>query len=116
MKILWLSHLIPYPPKGSVLQRSYHLLNELSKNNSIDLLAFHQENLMKPIYPDLNEGLKVSLNVLSGICKHVEFFSIPSLAGNSQAGLALKSLFTKDPYSINWLKSQDYGAAVEKAL
>lgn len=116
MKILWLSHLIPYPPKGGVLQRSYHLLNELSKNNSIDLLAFQQTNLMKPVYPDISEGLKISKSVLSGICNYVEFFSIPSLSSNSQALLALKSLFTKDPYNINWLKSQEYGAAVEKAL
>ena len=33
LKILWLSHLVPYPAKGGVLQRANNLLKELAKYN-----------------------------------------------------------------------------------
>ena len=50
MKVLWLSHLVPYPPKGGVLQRAYYLLREASKYHEVDLLAFNQPGLIGPLF------------------------------------------------------------------
>ena len=47
MNILWLSHLVPYPPTGlGVLQRSYNLIRELSRAHPVYLLAFIQKKLL----------------------------------------------------------------------
>ena len=109
MRILWLSHLIPYPPKGGVLQRAYYLLREIAKHHQVDLLAFNQPDLIRPLYPSVDEGLRVAYEELTRFCAKVEFLSIPSeqrLGGRYR--LALTSLLSKDPYNINWLKSAEF--------
>jgi glycosyltransferase involved in cell wall biosynthesis len=114
MKILWLSHLIPYPPKGGVLQRSYNLIKELAKYHEIDLLAFNQLSLINSFYNSTEEGLNEAKSVLEKICKQVLFFEIP--IDNYRWGkyvLALKSLVYK-PYNINWLKSNAFKIKLKK--
>jgi glycosyltransferase involved in cell wall biosynthesis len=110
MKLLWLSHLIPYPPKGGVLQRSFYLLRELSKHHEIDLLAFNQKDLIAPLYKgDIERGLVDAHQELSKICNDVEFFDIE--CDSKAAGkmlLALTSLFSRYPYTINWLRSETF--------
>lgn len=110
MKILWLSHLIPYPPKGGVLQRSYHLIKELAYHHTVDLLAFNQTGLISPFYDgDIEKALNDARQHLSTICNKVEFFPIPNEAKHTgKQGLALKSLFTPAPYTINWLRSSKF--------
>ena len=107
MKILWLSHLVPYPPKGGVLQRSYNLLREVSKDHEVYLLAFVQSELIQRMFPDLARGKEEALAALQSFCSRVQFIPIPSeekLYGKYR--LAIRSLFTWEPYAINWLKSE----------
>ncbi|MBM4340567.1 MAG: hypothetical protein FJ110_13620 [Deltaproteobacteria bacterium] len=54
MNILWLSHVIPYPPKTGVLQRSFNLLKETSKIGNVYLLALHKKNVL-PMRYDIAE-------------------------------------------------------------
>ena len=106
MRILWLSHLVPYPPKGGVLQRSYNLVRETCKHHDLTLLAFIQSDLIKSRLSAMDTGLAEAHQHLSEFCDQVEFIEIP--CENSKYGkhlLALKSLFTIDPYTVNWLKS-----------
>lgn len=113
MKILWLSHLIPYPPKGGVLQRSYNLVREISKHHELTLIAFTQNDLLKTMFPSIEIGIEESLEHLGEYCKDIKFIEIPcehSRFGKYQ--LALKSLFTPDPYTINWLKSDEMRALI----
>ena len=117
MRILWLSHLVPYPPKGGVLQRAYYLLREISKYHDVDLLAFNQPDLIRPLFPSLEKGLKEARQVLQSFCRNVEFFAIPSDKNTlSKYQLALTSLFSKDPYTINWLKSEEYGETLARYI
>lgn len=117
MRILWLSHLVPYPPKGGVLQRSYNLIREVAKYHTVDLLAFNQTALLRPLFDDLDKGLAEAGTVLGSFCDNVEFLPIPSDQGRAGAYvLALKSLITKDPYTINWLKSKSFGKRIEQYL
>ena len=109
--------MIPYPPKGGILQRAYHLIHEVSHYHEVDLLAFHQPNLMRPLFENLNEGVKTSKNELSRFCNRVEFVDINSDQQRfGRHRLALKSLLTKDPYNINWLKSSQFADILQSML
>jgi polysaccharide biosynthesis protein PslH len=117
MKILWLSHLVPYPPKGGVLQRSYHLLRETARTNEVTLLAFNQSDLMARRFPTVRDGLREAKQALSEFCTSVEFFPIP--AEEYPLGkyfLALASLFTRAPYTVNWLHSSHFRSHLKHAL
>ena len=117
MKILWLSHLVPYPPKGGVLQRSYNLIREVSKYHEITLLAFTQTKLLKAMFSTFEAGLREAKEELDKFCNYVEFIEIPcESTGYGQYMLALKSIFSNDPYSINWLKSENMQAAIGRVI
>lgn len=117
MKVLWLSHLIPYPPKAGVSLRSYHLIKQLAERCELDLLAFNQRDLMGGFYDDIEQGLTEARADMSQFCNILDIVDIPSdklPQGNKL--LALKSLFTRAPYNINWLKSSAFRRALKKAL
>ncbi len=106
MKILWLSHLIPYPPKGGVLQRSFNLVKELAEANEVHLVCFIQPALLDHIYPDIQTACNETKKHLGQYCSHIEYLPIPSDASRfGKHLLALKSLFSTDSYTVNWLKS-----------
>lgn len=112
MNILWLSHNVPYPPIGGVLQRSYNLLRELASHHNIYLLAFNQKAIL-PSKRDIDRA-KIELQKL---CKYVEILPIPS--DSSQLAwytLVLRSLFTKDPYTVNWLKTRKMHERVQSVI
>lgn len=116
MKILWLSHLVPYPPKGGVLQRSYNLIRETSKYHSVSLLAFIQPDLIESRFPSLETGLKEAHEHLGEFCDQVTFIDIPCESSHfGKHLLALKSLLTKNPYTINWLISDSMRSAITQA-
>ena len=77
MKILWLSHLVPYPPRSGVAQRSYGLLRELAKRNEVTLLAFHQPALMRAMSDDPVGALTEAIGHLGDVCAKVRIFDIP---------------------------------------
>lgn len=115
MKILWLSHLIPYPPKGGVLQRSFNLVKEISHGNDVHLLSFVQKSQLEHVYPDLETAYSETKKVLGQYCSKIEYVPIPSeLSQHGRKALALKSLFTIDPYTVNWLKSQKMHALIKE--
>jgi polysaccharide biosynthesis protein PslH len=116
MKILWLSHLIPYPPKGGVLQRSHNLLKELARYHEVDLLAFNQKALIGALFKSIETGVEEARSALSLICRRLAFFDIPSdRTAWGPYALALKSL-VREPYNINWLKSQAFANTLSNWL
>ena len=109
MKVLWLSHLLPYPPTGlGVLQRSYNLIRELARTHEVTLVGFIQPRPLKDIFDDPAKGLADGLAHLKGFCAEVQFVPIPAEQSRyGQHALAIASLFARDPYSVNWLKSSE---------
>src|SRR6185295_2940132 len=73
MRILWLSHFVPYPPAGGALQRTYHLLRHAAKQHEVHLISLHQPRLL-PTEGELTEAV----SVLSGICASVRVFPLPA--------------------------------------
>jgi len=107
-KILWLSHLVPYPPKGGVLQRAHNLLKELAKYNDIYLAAFIQPDLINSHYDNYEKGIEECQLKLEEICQQVQFFDIPTeIQANGRIIAALKGLFHPQGFSVEWLKSAD---------
>ena len=109
MKVLWFSHLVPYPKSGlGVLQRSYHLVRELARAHQVYLLAFVQRKIITELLGDFDAGLDEAREHLGQYCERVQFLSIPSDGSRlAQGWLAARSLLGAHPYTIRWLISGD---------
>lgn len=109
MKILWFSHLIPYPETGrGVLQRSYHLVRELARVHEVYLLAFAQRKIFADLSRDEDAEIAKARHHLEQYCARVRFLPIPSerrLFG--RARLAAVSLVGSYPYTIRWLQAEE---------
>ena len=112
MNILWLSHFVPYPPKGGNLQRSFNLLKEVAKENRVFLLAFNQKTLL-PTEEKLEEGVKQ----LSSFCKYIQVFDIPCERSVwFWIKLLLANLFSPLPYSIKRFHSEKMAKAIHRII
>lgn len=101
MKVLWVSHLVPWPPKGGVLQRSFHLLREAASRHAVDLVALNQVALL-PTPSDVEEASRE----LARFCRDVRVFPIPSDRSRARRiGMAALSFLRSTPYDTNWLRS-----------
>jgi len=101
MNILWISHNVPYPPKTGVLQRNYNLVREASKLGNLHLIAIMQEGILPGEY-----NIDEAKSELGKFCHKIEI--IDHLSETSKIAfiyLALKSLFTEDPLTVNSVKS-----------
>ena len=105
-KLLWVSHLVPYPPKGGVLQRSFNLIKELSEYYDIYLFAFNRASFLKSSFPGSKLPLEEAKRGLAPYVKELEIAEIPSEAGKfGKYRLALSTLLSGQPYTVEWLRS-----------
>jgi glycosyltransferase involved in cell wall biosynthesis len=100
-KVLWLSHLIPFPPKGGVLQRSYNMIRELSKYHEVFLICFVQPKLLETCFESTEKGMEESKIALLEFCKLGSY------------RLALKGLFSNLGYTCNWLLTNEALSQIE---
>jgi polysaccharide biosynthesis protein PslH len=106
MRILWASHIIPYPPKSGVHLRSYNLLRGVSERHDVDLIAFIQEPWLDVFYPDRQEGLDECARELGKLCRSVQFLPIESLQRpGGKLRTALEGLVGPSCYTVRWLQS-----------
>lgn len=101
MNLLWISQNIPYPPKTGVLQRNYNLLREASRHANVYLLAIFKRDILPGEY-----NLDEARHELGKLCHRIEVVHLPIESVRALLyWKALSSLFTKDPLSVNWVKS-----------
>lgn len=94
MRVLWLSHVIPYPPKAGVLLRAYHLLRGVAARHDVDLVAFVQRPLLATFYDDVEQGLEACYAELASLCRSVRFLPIEkNIRPFGQLRTAAESLF-----------------------
>lgn len=106
MKILWFSHIVPYPPKGGALQRNFNLIAQLASEHRVWLLTFNQRALI-PSAP----ALDAAIAGLKPYCEQVSVLPLPGdHSAPAKASLIVKSAFTSAPYAVNWSRS----AAMER--
>lgn len=118
MKILWLSHLLPFPPQGGgVLQRSANLLKAVADAHEVTLLAFNQKDILRIYDSDLNVSLPAALKAMENICHKVHVVDIDcDTKYMGKLRLASSSLFSRWPYSVRWLTSDIYKMVLDDAL
>jgi sugar transferase (PEP-CTERM/EpsH1 system associated) len=89
VRVLFLSHRIPYPPDKGDKIRSYHLLVRLARRHEVDLVTHVDDPT------DLRHQ-----QLLADFCRSVSVFPLAPLRGRLRAGLAL---LTGGPLSVAWM-------------
>ena len=116
MRILWASHIIPYPPKSGVHLRSYYLLRGVAARHDVDLLAFIQEPWLDVFYSSRREGLEECAQELGKLCRSVRFLPIDNLTrSGGKLRTAAAGLSCPTSYTIRWLQSAQAHAAFAEA-
>jgi len=117
MKILWISHIVPYPPKAGMLMRCFNLFSELGKHANVDLLALNQVGLLRQHFGSNEKGLKIAFEALYNYADRIEAYEFDNGKTRFQKILlALKCLFLLEPYSVRWLKSSQLEHAIKDSL
>jgi glycosyltransferase involved in cell wall biosynthesis len=112
VRILVLSHLVPYPTTSGALLRSYNLLREVARHHEVHLLAMNQEVLLGPGAP-----LAESLAHLRGFLAGVEAFPIPADRSRARKLWTLGSnLWSPEPHSSVRFRSADLRSAIAGVL
>ncbi len=70
MKLLWLSHFIPFPPRGGNLQRSFNLIRQASISYEIFLVALN-------FLGEPTEQLRTYTNEMKKFCESIEIWELP---------------------------------------
>jgi glycosyltransferase involved in cell wall biosynthesis len=105
MRILWVSHIIPYPPKSGVHLRSYNLLRAAATQNEVDLVAFVQEQWLEIFYASREQAIEDCGRHLRQFCRSVRFVCIENLARPlGKVRTALEGLIFPQCYTIRWLQ------------
>ena len=117
MKILWLSHFAPYPPKGGASQRSYNMLKQLSKYADVSLLSLAPYSKIASFFNNYEAGIEEIEHELGKYCDEIRL--IPHGRHKRQTAKtlnALKSLVRNDSYDVVCLESKELETSLTKAL
>lgn len=102
LRVLWIGHMIPWPPKGGNVQRSFNLLRQASKRHSVFLAALNQRAILPT-----REAISEAVAELGRFCDDVRVCEIPSNRSPLLwSALIAASVVTPQPYAANWLRSR----------
>lgn len=103
LRILWVSHFVPYPPKGGCFQRSYNLIRRVGARHDLHLVALRHKQATHP-----EAEVARAKDELSSICRSVD---IVDLADRTQpVNLAMRGLLgllAADPLTVSVVRSDD---------
>lgn len=104
-KILWVSHLVPYPPVAGVLLRTYNLVRSVAARHDLSLVSFVQDSWLELCFGSREAGLAECRKVLESYCRDVEFLPIESMQRRGgQVRTALEGLVSGSGYVQRWLQ------------
>ncbi len=110
MKLLWLSHFVPYPPRGGLLQRSYNLLIQAARRHEVHLVSMNQKSITST-----QEVLEEALEKLKKVCTRVDVFPVKTDGSKlNWTIMTMLSYFSSFPYDVNWLYNKDMFIFLEK--
>jgi polysaccharide biosynthesis protein PslH len=107
-RVLWVSHLIPYPPSAGVLLRAYNLVKAVAARHDLSLVAFIQNFWLETCFGSYSKGMTACREALEPLCSSVEFLPIES--SNRPAGqvrTALEGLVLPAGYMERWLQGTE---------
>lgn len=106
LNILWLSHFVPYPPKGGSLLRSYYLIARVAQQHDVHLLALRHKSSIHPVAEADQE--------LRRFCRTVRTIDISHTTEPSRLPLlGLKALSTLTPFNVLVYRSAEMRRAIE---
>jgi polysaccharide biosynthesis protein PslH len=114
MRLLWVSHLVPYPPKSGVHLRSFNLLKSTALNQDVHLVAFIQPQWISMFFSDAERGIEECREQLLKYCKAVTLLPIESLDrpyGKTRS--AIESMLPGYCYSVRWLQGTNAVLTIE---
>ncbi len=107
-RLLWLSHVLPHPPKGGVLQRSYHLIRGAAAVHDVELVTFRQ----RAFHPDV-ESVGESVDALAAHLTVRAVVDLPVERGRAARSWELvRSGFTPAPFTVRWNASREMDATL----
>jgi len=117
MKLLWLTHAIPYPPKAGFLARTYYLLREVARQHEVDLISFIQEPWLKTHFASVQVGIEESRRELASFCRKVTFLPIDNVRSPlDKRFTAVRALVGGSTYTTTWLRSASARARISKEI
>lgn len=100
MRMIWLGHFVPYPPRGGNLQRSHHLLRLAAERNEVHLVALTQRALL-PTSEQMEEATEALRPWVASMTVH----SIPADRSRlAWYGLVGRAFLNSRPYEELWLR------------
>jgi glycosyltransferase involved in cell wall biosynthesis len=114
MRLLWVSHLVPYPPKSGVHLRSFNLLKSTGLSQDVDLVAFIQRSWISMFFPNFEAGIEECRTQLLKYCTNVTFLPIESQdRPYGRIRSAIASLLPGYCYSVRWLQGKNAARTIE---
>lgn len=116
LRLLWVSHFLPYPPSGGVLQRGFGLVRHLGRACELHLLAMHQPRLFRQTGGADAADLTAAVAKIQAFCSSVQLLPIP--AETRPVGRPLAAMLAAArgrSYTEQWLASAAMARAVEQA-
>jgi polysaccharide biosynthesis protein PslH len=110
--ILWLSHFVPYPPKGGCFQRSYNLIKRVAAVHDVHLIAVKHKSGTHP-----EDEIREARTELLRHCKSVQILDIS--ASTTAVKLALRglaSVFTWSPLTVTIYRSAELRKQVRELV
>lgn len=116
-QVLWINHFLPFPPRGGLLIRTNSLITEVAKAHNVTLLCVVQPRLIAPYFDSVEKGIARIKQECRERGITLELFSLPAeKSGYSRYVTAFKSVFSSEPYSVKWLKSEKFSKKVNSEL
>jgi glycosyltransferase involved in cell wall biosynthesis len=112
LRILWLSHFVPYPPKGGCFQRSYNLIVRAGATHDVHLIAMKPKASTHPA-----SEMAGAREALLAHCRTVDIIDIS--AATRPVNLALRvasSVATGQPVTVTLFRSAAVEARVRARL
>jgi polysaccharide biosynthesis protein PslH len=117
MRIVWLSHLLPYPPTAGVMMRSYYLLKALASHSEVHFVSLVQPRLLQGSGESLAAAVSVAENELASFCASVTVVRDPGFEGEQLKYKALfRSLLSGRSFSEEWARSNAYRRSVRSIV
>lgn len=106
--VLWVNHFLPYPPRGGLIIRTNALIKEVAKHHDVTLVSLIQPRLVAPYFDSVEQGIEKIHEWCAAHDIKLHSFHMPSERGaGSRYITAFKSLFSRKPYSVNWLACRE---------
>jgi polysaccharide biosynthesis protein PslH len=110
LKILWLNHFVPYPPKGGCFQRNYNLITRVAAAHDVHLVAMRHKAATHP-----DAETRAAREELERHCASVHIVDIAEATEPLRlAARGLGSLLTAAPLTVTIFRSSEMTALVQR--